>query len=469
MVTTTTERNFFPGARLRATALSAAALLPCLLASFAGAAAPTGTGPEDEPRFVGRTKEARALAEAVDALARIEFQGAVFAAKDGAPLVAIGLGHADLEGQVDTDANTLFEIASASKQFTAAAILRLVEQKKLALDDSIAQHLEGVPENCRAITVRHLLQHTSGIPGSNSQGGGTDLAAVVPIFLAGGPQHTPGTHFEYWNQGYALLAGIVARVSGDSFVEFSTDELFAPAKMANTTFTGGSAKKRTKVAIGRTSNGEPRSALEHPYGEFGYQYQGMGGVVTNAWDLWRWDRALAANEALTKKSQAELFAPGLENYALGWTVEERNGRLVQHHGGGVRGFICQVRRFPTDDACLFVLCNDDGMPLWEATDYVEAALFGAEPVLPPLPLSPQAAADLVGTYEDERGTRLTIERRGATTHATLEYATGQRTAAYIGLDDEGQLVLWDWRERHAARLGDDGALSVFSASFRRVP
>jgi CubicO group peptidase (beta-lactamase class C family) len=463
MVTATTERKNFRGA-----VASGLALLPFLVAALA----PSTSGPEDEPRFVAKSKEAQRLAEVAESLARIEFQGAMLMASDGEPLVALGLGHADLAGDVPTTANTLFEIASSSKQFTAAAILRLVAKKELALDDSIAEHLPDVPADCRAITVRHLLQHTSGIPGSNSQGGGTDLAAVLPLFLAGGPQHEPGTHWEYWNQGYALLAGIVDNVSGDAFTEFSTDELFAPAKMASTTFTGfelkGAAKKKLVVAIGRSAHGEPRSALEHPYGEFGYQYRGMGGVVTNVWDLYRWDRALDAAKILDTKLQAELFRPGLNDYALGWFVDEQNGRTVQHHSGSVRGFICEIRRYPETDACLFVLLNDDGGPLGEAVTFLETALFGGEVVLPPEPLTADAAAPLLGTYEDERGTKLTIERRGSTTLATFEYATGQRSAAFIGRGDDGDLMLWDWRERHATRLSDDGALELFGTSFRRA-
>jgi CubicO group peptidase (beta-lactamase class C family) len=468
MATTTSDRKNFRAGLRGGAALSWAALLPFLV----GALTPTSAGPEDEPRFVAKSKEAQRLAEVADSLARIEFQGAVLLANNGEPLVALGLGHADLEGKVANDANTLFEIASASKQFTAAAILRLVAKKQLALDDSIADHLPDVPADCHAITVRHLLHHTSGIPSTNSEGGGTDLAAVVPVFLAGGPQNEPGTNWDYWNQGYALLAGIVEHTSGDPFTEFSIDELFERAKMEHTTFNGGelegAAKKKIVVAIGRSAHGEPRSALEHPYGEFGYQYRGMGGVVTNVWDLYRWDRALDAAKILDKKLQAELFRPGLNEYALGWFLDEQNGRTVQHHSGSVRGFIADVRRYPETDGCLFVLCNDDALPLHQAVAFLETALFGGDVVLPPLPLTADTAAPLIGAYGDERGTKLIIDRRGNSTHATFEYPAGQRTAAYLGLDDDRQLVLWDWRERHAARLSDDGALELFGTSFRRA-
>src|SRR5690606_9814662 len=199
---------------------------------------------------------------------------------------------------VRNDANTLFELASVTKQFTAAAILRLRMQGALQLDDPIAQHLPGVPDDCSRITIRHLLQPTSGIPATNDRGYGDDLGALLSLFLEGGPRHPPGTRFEYWNQGYALLAGIVQRTSGAAFTDFCRRELFAPAGLRTACFTGDAPPDGVSVAVGRSPRGAPRSALEHPYGSYGYQYLGMGGAVANVWDLWRWDRALCSDAVL---------------------------------------------------------------------------------------------------------------------------------------------------------------------------
>src|SRR5262245_16889135 len=159
---------------------------------------------QDDERFVAKADAAQRLSGFLDRAEALGISGAVLAARDGKVWIARGVGQADLQGKVPNTATTLFEIASATKQFTAAAILKLVELKKLKLDDSIALHLPKVPESCAKITVRHLLQHTSGIPGSNAEGGGDDVEKVLPTFLRGGPKHEPGTHWEYWNQGYAL-------------------------------------------------------------------------------------------------------------------------------------------------------------------------------------------------------------------------------------------------------------------------
>lgn len=318
------------------------------------------------------------------------FTGAVSAAKGGTVVAAVGVGTADLEGKVPNTPATLFEIASATKPFTAAATVRLAQEGRLGLDDSIAVHLPGVPANCRGITVRHLLQHTSGIPGANSAGGGDDLARVLPLYLRGGPKHPPGTHWEYWNQGYALLGEVIARASGKEYAEFCKGALFTPAQMHATRFTGDRAPEGAVVAVGRSSNGPPRSALDHPYGNsYGLQYRGMGGVVTTVWDLWRWDRALHGTNVLTEKSKEEMFKPGPEAYALGWYVRRgARGRQVQSHTGRVRGFVCEVRRYPEEDGCLFVLCNRDDAPARQVAQAAEELLFGDPPTVagPPGPL-----------------------------------------------------------------------------------
>jgi len=157
----------------------------------------------DEAATIAVGERGQRLVEIARRAESAGFSGAILAAREGEVVAAVGIGHADLRGSQANTPATLFEIASATKSFTAVAVMRLVQEGRLELDDSIAEHLPDVPKDCRTITVRHLLQHTSGIPGSNSQGSGKKLESVLPQFLSGGPRHAPGTHFEYWNQDYA--------------------------------------------------------------------------------------------------------------------------------------------------------------------------------------------------------------------------------------------------------------------------
>lgn len=407
------------------------------------------------------------------------FSGTLLAARDGAVVAAVGVGFADLDGSGALTPEALFEIASATKQFTAAAVLRLCQEGRLSLDDTIDQYLPSVPEHSRTITVRHLLQHTSGIPGTNSSGGGEDPAAATLAFLRDGPRHAPGAHWEYWNQGYSLLSEIIARAAARPYVTYCREALFDGAKLQSTCFTGDPAAPNAVVAIGRSARGPARSALEHPYGSYGFQYRGMGGVVTNVWDLWRWDRALAGDSLLDGTRKAELFKPGLSDYALGWFVRKSSsGRLTQSHGGSVRGFTCELRRYPESQGCLFVLCNRDDMNVTQLATALESILFD-EPLscqLPPKALPTALATALEGEYVDDRGTLLVVTRERAVTRARIHWAppSGPVTRATLGQADDGKVVLYEWTTStpmQVDRSADAPASSVtiLDQTFRRTP
>jgi CubicO group peptidase (beta-lactamase class C family) len=408
------------------------------------------------------------------------FSGAVLAAKGGQVVAAVGVGTADLEGVSPNTPSTLFEIASATKQFTAAAVMRLVQDGRLGLDDPISLHLPDVPDNCSAITIRHLLQHTSGIPGTNSRGAGDDLSKVLPDFLRGGPRHPPGMHWAYWNQGYALTTEIIARASGKEYTRYCQQTLFAPAGMLATRFTGDAppAIEGVNVAIGQTATGRPRSALGHPYGNtYGLQYRGMGGVVTNVWDLWRWDRALHNLDAgcvLNADAQATLFKPGLNDYALGWFVrKDMRCRAVQSHGGGVRGFACELRRLPDDDGCVFVLSNRDDGPTGAVAQAVQAILLGPPYTSVDLPSAPAAdlIKDVMGKYKDSKGNELSIKAAGKAVRATICWAMDRSltTRAFLGIDKDGGPVLFEWSTTTKVTLSrdDHGAVAAISIDDQR--
>jgi CubicO group peptidase (beta-lactamase class C family) len=369
------------------------------------------------------------------------FTGAVLAADKGKIIAAIAVGQSNNK---PIDVTTLFELASCTKPFTAVAVMKLVEDGKLSLDDPIAKHLPGVPDDCQAISVRHLLQHTSGIPGTNYQGGGTDLAAVLPTFLAGGPRTPPGETHEYWNQGYALLSEVIAQASGQSYANYCRTAIFKPTKMTHSCFNGDRPPRDVAVAIGQSESGE-RSALEHPYGEYGFQYRGMGGLVTNLVDLWKWDRALAAGKLLKPESIAEMTRPGPADYALGWRIRKLdNGHAVHEHGGSVRGFLAFIRRDPEADGCLFILANsDNSTPFDFVRAACEAVLDGkpAPKLNTPKELDAKLVDELVGEYRDDKGRVLTVSREGNLTRSWIDWH-GPVTRGYLGAQSSDNLGLY---------------------------
>lgn len=407
----------------------------------------------------------------------VGFSGSVLAARDGQVIAAAAAGFADLERTQPNTPASLFELASVTKQFTAAAMLRLAEQGKLTLDDPISKHLPGVPEDCSAITIRHLLQHTSGIPGENSQGAGFDLDKVLPTFLRGGPRHPPGSHWEYWNQGYSLAAEIIARASGSSYTACTRDQVFLPAGMRLTRFTGDSPLDGESVAVGRSAFGQPRAAFAHPYGAYGFQYRGMGGAVSTVWELWRWHQALQGDKVLSADSREAFFKPGLNDYALGWFVRSSTGRRVQSHGGGVRGFSCEVRRYPDHDACVFVLANRDTAPVRQVADAVERMLFEEATGLQPLPqpLAPELLKAAIGRYKDDRGAEIVIAADDGFARLEIHWsrAGGPVTRACLGTDADGRTVLYEWSDAtplplEPAESGLVERITVAEREFRRV-
>lgn len=400
---------------------------------------------------------------------RLGFSGVVLAGRDGKVVAAIPRGESNQKSKKPVQFTSLFEIASCTKSFTAIAILRLAEDGKLSLDDPIAKHLPGVPANCQSITIRHLLAHTSGIPGTNTNGSGDDVTKVTPTFLVGGPKNTPGQNHEYWNQGYSLLSEIIARASGQPYTDAMRSLIFDPSGMAASRFTGDPAPTGIDVTVGVASRGASRSALEHPYGSYGFQYRGMGGIVTNVQDLWKWDRALANGKLLTDESLGTMVKSGPGDYGLGWKIGKATDRSDCHfHGGSVRGFVSEIRRFPSIDGGIFILSNhEDTLSLTIIQNGVERILFG-KPVDMAIPGAPdqKLLARVAGEYVDNKNRKLVIAASSGLPTLRI-YWGGPVTYGYLGVADDGIPHLFMLNTTDGIiNFKDDGALK-FSPSTGR--
>ncbi|MHC4133571.1 MAG: serine hydrolase domain-containing protein [Planctomycetota bacterium] len=362
------------------------------------------------------------------------WSGSALVAGDGEILLQGGYGLADRERGTPNTEHTLFEIASATKPFTAAAILKLEEQGKLSTDDPIGKYLPGVPEECGDIKIYHLLTHTSGMPRSAAGGGGHDLERAVAGYCRSRPVRKPGEKYEYWNGGYALLAGIVEVVTGGTYMDYCRKHLFEPAGMTRSGFTGDTHLDSEAMAVGYTDERPVRQAVGHPYRSYGWQYRGMGGIVTSVVDLYRWDRALHGDTVLAAATRKKAFEPFLSGYACGWRVLEttRKTRKVMH-GGSVRGFHTGFVRFPDDDAVIAVTCNLDGIPLFAIAGGLEGLLFGEKPKFPMPPAIVELAdADrdtVTGTYVLSEDSQFVVRRAGK---GILIGAVGQGAVDLLG-------------------------------------
>jgi CubicO group peptidase (beta-lactamase class C family) len=330
------------------------------------------------------------------------FSGVVLAEFRGEVIAVVAVGSKGDSGKGQNTTETVFEIASVTKPITAVALFVLAQQGKLTLDDPIHNHLPNVPDNCKEIKIKHLLQHTSGIPGSNLGPPKTDLSETVPIFLEGGPRSKPGTKFEYWNQGYILLSAIIASANRTEYTDAIRQLVYQPNGMTKSCFTGDPISRAENVAIGQTKRGASRSALQPPYGDsYDLTYRGTGGAVCDVSDLHKLVRAIRSGNFLKDDNKKAMLQPGDGGYGLGWFVEsvsESQRRI--YHTGGVRGFLSSVSWYPEDDCSVIVLSNNDDPTPFLSTEIACRDLLEAEVVKHPKSqlFSREFVASMEGQY-----------------------------------------------------------------------
>lgn len=283
-------------------------------------------------------------------------------------------GQADLERNVAMDVDSVFNIASASKQFTAAAVLLLANERKLSLDDDIRKYLPELPAQQQPITVDNLLSHTSGLrdfrytdwllgrdamPQHNQDI--LDYASRLKSL-----NHAPGESHSYTNTGYVLLAIIVERITGRSLQEFSQERLFAPAGMTHTQWEVDSQQLVDKRAYGYVMEEAAHDSKPARFSQAltARNTYGHGNLLTTAGDLQRWNVALSRNvfgPSLTAQleERATLRNGVVINYARGEMVGEYRGFREVKHGGYNGNYMAWVGRYPDADLSMSYVCNSD--------------------------------------------------------------------------------------------------------------
>ena len=289
--------------------------------------------------------------------------------QDGRVVKSQGYGLADMKAKTAATPETVYEIGSLTKQFTAAAILRLREQKKIGIDDNISLHLNGLPAAWKVITVRELLNQTSGLPnyrdGLNYRKGGTakDYTAAQVIALAAAKplRFAPGTQFEYSNTNYHLLGMIVEKVSGQSYGDYLQKTFFSPLGMTRTRMAqpGSRVPDQAKGTLGNGTEVKASPFVFSPTINFGDD-----GILSSVTDLSKWNAALSGPTLLSADSKTLLWTPPLlpdgvkTEYASAWfSAPVQNHALLWHNGATLGGFTGAMFRFSDDRLTLIVLTN----------------------------------------------------------------------------------------------------------------
>jgi CubicO group peptidase (beta-lactamase class C family) len=270
--------------------------------------------------------------------------------KDGKLMKAKGYGLANVELKVQATPETVYNIASIGKQFTATAIMLLVEEGKMGLDDKITNHLSGLPPPWSPVTVRQLLTHTSGIKNYTSLPDFQKLARspltiseLVQMLAAYPMEFRPGEKWSYCNTGYHLLAAIIEKVSQRPYMDFLKERIFAPSGMDSTR-----GYNWQSIITNRASpySWEDEALRNAEYLDYSWAF-GAGAVASTVLDMVKWDAALSANKLLPKKRWDEMWTAVKLNdgssfpYGFGWHVQtepDDPGRVIWH-GGGDPGFL----------------------------------------------------------------------------------------------------------------------------------
>ncbi len=311
---------------------------------------------------------------------------AVLVRKDGHTVFQRGYGVRDLRTLQRINAVTDFRLASFTKQFTAMAVMLLVHDGKLRYDQRLTDIFPDFPPYARAITLRHLLTHTSGLPDYEDvmdahqwtpehQIQDEDVLALLERQTA--PQFAAGTSWAYSNSAYVLLGLVVAKVSGEPFAQFLEDRIFKPLHMTGT------------LAYRKGRNTVPHRAYGHSRKEGAFVETdqsstsatlGDGGVYSDLVDLAKWDAALQNHTLLSEGEMSAALtpiklgdggqtnwpsAPGDDNlnpgkpvaYGFGWFLDPYRGRTRMWHTGSTQGFRTVIERFPTEKLTVIVLCN----------------------------------------------------------------------------------------------------------------
>lgn len=337
--------------------MSRAPILALAFAVFTSAALARGTlGQQPLPRFgdlAGRrpvAKPAPPEARAGIRVARILqdirdedfFHGVILVTRGSEVLghEAFGLADARKRPALPIRRDALWDWASVTKQFTAAAALKLQMQGKLDLDDPLVKYLPGLKADRHDIRVRHLLNHTTGIDEScEPELGDMTRDQVLAAFDAFPKAHPAGTKFSYSNFGYFVAAALVEVVAGKPFEAYLKEALFDPAGMTETTHYGAG------LDLARVPRGYRGTGPKTPYGnEMSWGFKGASGVISTVADMAKWDRALRGEAVLDAAAKKEFYAPHLGGYALGWQVERGPRETIYAHSGSVPGFASDLIR-----------------------------------------------------------------------------------------------------------------------------
>jgi CubicO group peptidase (beta-lactamase class C family) len=356
-----------------------------LLVSVTGASA--GQAPD-------AGKAAARVSAYLDKLEAVGFTGSVLVEINGAKVLSRGYGLRNAAGKQKNTPDTVFDIGSITKQFTAAGILKLEMQGKLTTEDKVTKYFPDVPADKSGITIHQLLRHASGLP--SVVGGDYDNIGEAEFIrkVMGAPlKFEPGTRFSYSNVGYSLLAMIIERASGQTYEQFLYDNLWHPAGMEMTGYSRPAFDKEL-IATGYKEDAEWGKPTAKEWGGDApyWHLKGNGGVLSTTEDMYKWHLALLTDNLLSKGAKEKYYRPHLRPdesdnayYAYGWAMQKTPRKTVlAWHNGTNRVFYATVHRYLDEGAAVIFLSNKAHLDFRETGRVISKIIFEPDytPVIP---------------------------------------------------------------------------------------
>ena len=394
--------------------------------------------------FVAPATPLRAETDPIDQwvesyMAENQVPGLAVAVLEGGRIVkAKGYGFANIEHHVPVTPSTVFQSASVGKQFTAAEILLLVQDRKLALDDPISKYLHGAPKEWSKITIRHLLTHTSGIPDYGEDSTWVNLQRdysedeLLHVISSHPLLRQPGEEWIYSNSGYTLLGMIIRTVTGEHWGEFLKKRVFGPLGMETARVISEEDIVPNRAAGYRLVDDELKN---QEWVAPSLNTVAEGSLYFSVLDLAKWDAALYREDLLSKDSKKQMWSPvrlndgSTASHGLGWFLQDEPGRRAMECDGAWQGFRSYIGRFSDDSLTVIVLANSSAVQPILVGHKIAAlrrpALGPPERTAIHLPL--ETLNEYVGEYGLPTGEILRLSR----TESGLKVEMGPRVAELV--------------------------------------
>lgn len=307
--------------------------------------------------------------------------------RDGKVVYAKGFGYIDVENKLKASPENVFRIGSLTKQFTATIVMQLIGEGKLKLTDTIADLLPDQPKSWDKVTVKQLLNHTSGIKSYTGLPNFIEFIRnpVTPKGIVKTVENEPfdfepGSDWHYNNTGYEILGLMIEKLDGISFGKSLQTRILKPLRMDHTYFTSESTIVPNR-ARGYTRDGsELKNAM---YLNMDWPYA-AGSMESSVLDLAKWDAALYTDKVLPQSALDQMWTPTKTSdgkthpYGFGWEINETNGVKIVEHSGGIPGFTTHIRRAPSHHLTVVALTNSDSA---DATQIASTVMGLADPAL----------------------------------------------------------------------------------------